>query len=108
MAFEWSVFPDDLFVATAVVVPRGSWLLLPIQRKAEYCLNIGGVKIAAPYRKFSSTVKIKPSLLFPNQDEYITYKPRHHNVVCATSQASDQAAHTRSLIRAFASRLNIL
>ena len=24
MAFEWSVFPDDLNVATAVVVPRGS------------------------------------------------------------------------------------
>ena len=29
-------------------------------------------------------------------------------VVCATSKASDQPAHTRSLIRAFASRLNIL
>ena len=29
-------------------------------------------------------------------------------VVCATSKASDQLAHTRSLIRAFASRLNIL
>ena len=35
-------------------------------------------------------------------------EPRHgisNNVVCATSKASDQAAHTRSLIRAFASRL---
>ena len=31
-----------------------------------------------------------------------------NNVVCATSEASDQPAHTRSLIRAFASRLNIL
>ena len=31
-----------------------------------------------------------------------------NNVVCATSKASDQPAHTRSLIRAFASRLNIL
>ena len=30
------------------------------------------------------------------------------NVVCATSKASDQPAHTRSLIRAFASRLSIL
>ena len=29
-------------------------------------------------------------------------------VVCAISKASDQPAHTRSLIRAFASRLNIL
>ena len=31
-----------------------------------------------------------------------------NNVVCATSKASDQPAHTHSLIRAFASRLNIL
>ena len=39
------------------------------------------------------------------------YEPRHeisNNVVGATSKASDQPAHTRSLIRAFASRLNIL
>ena len=31
-----------------------------------------------------------------------------NNVVCATSKASDQPAHSRSLISAFASRLNIL
>ena len=30
-----------------------------------------------------------------------------NNVVCATSKAADQPAHTHSLIRAFASRLNI-
>ena len=30
-----------------------------------------------------------------------------NNVVCATNKTSDQPAHTRSLIRAFASRLNI-
>ena len=30
------------------------------------------------------------------------------NVVCATSKASDQPAHMRSLIRDFASPLNIL
>ena len=30
------------------------------------------------------------------------------NVVCVTSKASDQPGHTRSLIRAFACRLNIL
>ena len=41
----------------------------------------------------------------------LIYEPRHeisNNVVCATSKGSDQPAHTRSLIRAFASRLNIL
>ena len=39
------------------------------------------------------------------------YEPLHeisNNVVCATTKASDQPAHMRSLIRAFASRLNIL
>ena len=39
------------------------------------------------------------------------YEPVHeisNNMVCATIKASDQPAHTRSLIRAFASRLSIL
>ena len=38
-------------------------------------------------------------------------EPQHeisNNVVCATGKPSDQPAHTRSLIRAFACRLNIL
>ena len=42
---------------------------------------------------------------------YDTFEPRHeisNNVVCVTSKVSDQPAHTHSLIRAFASRLNIL
>ena len=39
------------------------------------------------------------------------FETRHeisNNVVCATSKVSDKPAHTRSLIRAFASRLSIL
>ena len=39
------------------------------------------------------------------------FEPVHeisNNVVCATSKGSDQPAHTRSLIRVFASRLSIL
>ena len=39
-----------------------------------------------------------------------TFEPRHeisNNMVCATSIGSDQPANTRSLIRAFASRLKI-
>ena len=42
---------------------------------------------------------------------YMYNKPVHeisNNVVCATSKGSDQPAHTRSLIKAFASRLSIL
>ena len=45
--------------------------------------------------------------------ELLLFEPRqeisNNNVIlCATSKASDQPAHTRSLIRAFASCLNIL
>ena len=39
------------------------------------------------------------------------YEPQHefsNNVVCVTSKASDQPAHMRSLIIAFANRLNII
>ena len=38
-------------------------------------------------------------------------EPQHeisNNVVCAPNKCSDQPAHTKSLFRAFASRLNIL
>ena len=43
--------------------------------------------------------------------EQVLYEPVHeisNKVVCATSKASDQPVHTRSLIRAFASRLSNL
>ena len=43
-----------------------------------------------------------------NPGNFTIYEPRHeisNNVVCVTSKASDQPAHTRRLIRAFASRL---
>ena len=46
-----------------------------------------------------------------NDQINITFEPVHeisNKVVCATSKASDQPAHTRSLIRAFACRLSIL
>ena len=41
----------------------------------------------------------------------LKFEPQHeisNNVVCATSKGSDQPAHTHSLIRAFANRLNNL
>ena len=64
--------------------------------------------------KFQSTVALVLAIIGDNLIIYMhidTYEPRHvisNNVVCATSKASDQPAHTRSLIRAFASRLNII
>ena len=51
--------------------------------------------------------------MFTKDFRWIWYiiEPQHeisNNVVCATSKASDQSAHMRSLIRAFASLLNVL
>ena len=44
-------------------------------------------------------------------NQRLIYEPVHeisNNLVCAISKASDQPAHTRFLIRAFASHLSIL
>ena len=61
-------------------------------------------------RDYENLAKIS-SKQFADIWSKISFEPVHEistNVVCATSQASDQPAHTRSLIRAFARRLNIL
>ena len=54
---------------------------------------------------------LKYDAFHDSKNLYLYNEPVHeitNNVVCATSKASDQPAHTRSLIRAFASRLSIL
>ena len=67
--------------------------------------------------KLKKKIALPKILLFPTEKCYFlhistkTFEPVHeisNNVVCATSKASDQLAHTRSLIRAFTSRLSIL
>ena len=48
--------------------------------------------------------------IFVNNYSQITIELRHeisNNMVCGTRKVSHQAAHTHSLIRAFASHLNI-
>ena len=47
-------------------------------------------------------------LCFANERITVPVHEISNNVAYATSKASDQPAHTRSLIRAFASRLSIL
>ena len=47
------------------------------------------------------TAKVRSALVEPGHEI-------SNNVVCATSKASDQPAHMHSLIRAFASHLNII
>ena len=52
-----------------------------------------------------------PQFINPGKRNLIIFEPRleiSYNAVCATSKGSDQPAHTRSLITAFACRLIIL
>ena len=68
------------------------------------------------FKKFKKDLKktvknISEELETLSRTHSIIIEPLHeisNNVVYATSKVSDQPAHTRSLIRAFASRLNIL
>ena len=65
------------------------------------------MKLAMPIM----SVKFAGSNLSAVANAIDIYEPVHeisNNVVCATSKASDQPAHKRSLIRAFANRLSIL
>ena len=57
------------------------------------------------------SAKICDPLKFIIDIHYNIIEPVHeisNNVVCATSKASDQPAHARRLIIAFASRLSVL
>ena len=66
------------------------------------------IRFVSVYIKLSFLIKIKHALKVFG---IILFEPVYgifNNVVCGTSKASDQPAHTRSLIRAFACCLNIL
>ena len=57
----------------------------------------------------SEIISCDPSMYTMDHPYLIVYEPVHeisNNVICATSKVSDQPAHTRSLIRAFASNLS--
>ena len=62
------------------------------------------------HAKYNLSAKCQISLTGYNTKRQ-NFEPQHeisNNVVCATSKASDQPAHMRSLIRAIASGLHIL
>ena len=71
----------------------------------------GKIEDSFVFKKVKISEKPKSSIFLGIVSKQRLYEQRHeisNNVVCATSKGSDQHAHTRSLIRAFASRLNIL
>ena len=75
--------------------------LVPVEFQRNQPETVGGVAYTR-YLLLLKEGRKKPNTI---------YEPRHeisNNVVCATNKVSDQPAHMRSLIRAFASRMNIL
>ena len=68
-------------------------------------------RLASRHQVCVYVIKIFYSRSLFSPAKFKGYEPRHeisNNVVCATCKGSDQPAHTRSLIRAFAHRLNVL
>ena len=56
------------------------------------------------------SLNLNPCIVYQHSQGSNSYEPVHEisNMVCTTIKASDQPAHTRSLIRAFAICLSIL
>ena len=81
--------------------------------EASSSVVLNGVKNCYGQHLFSFFIDLNSDLTPGYQHSPLlkTYEPWHeisNNVVCTTSKGSDQPAHMRSLIKAFASRLNIL
>ena len=79
---------------------------------AQYYIFSCFITILIAYKLYTSAHCCWIKEVFFIYQLYINkYEPRHkisNNVVCAASKASDQPGHMPCLIRAFASRLNIL
>ena len=92
--------------------------MTPVENSAVSDLGLQYLHMSSQRDAKLMWVKVKGSYyvlfecpLYSCTSRLIKIEPVHeisNNVVCATSKASDQPAHTRSLIRVFANRLSIL
>ena len=95
MQFEIAITVDPNQIGTSRIVWSGSTL----------------IATTLVFYEWLFILYIRSNFLNTTLQIEVLYEPVHeisNNVVWATSKASDQPAHTRSLIRAFASRLSIL
>ena len=75
------------------------------------CLNTQPNGLMFSFLRTQQMLMHEKTCVIPIFTDVLPNEPVHeisNNVVCATSKASDQPAHTGSLVRAFASRLSIL
>ena len=99
--FSSQIMQEIWFTGTYCSVKRQKYLF------DKSCILILDFLCVSRYPLLLWTVVVS-LLALKNSDQN---EPRHeisNNEVCATSKASDQPAHTRSLTRAFDSRLNII
>ena len=85
-------------------------ILDTIQPLLDIREHLSDILVSEPSMEFDVMIYAS-SLLYTNLQVRFTFEPRHgisNNVVCATSKGSGQPERTCSLIRAFASGLNIL
>ena len=104
------------FVTNVILLQNGAvsvfkGCVIPLKNSVSYSVTACVRVCVLVYILLNDVSVLKfTSMLKRGNFNYI-YEPRHeisNSVVCATSKGSDQPAHTRSLIRAFASRLDIL
>ena len=110
---------DQILTITLFMVKLSHLILLGPNKTAHiifkmYDGNVSVQKLPLVYTSKIIKNKVYTALVVFTCIDVIISEPWYgisNNVVCATSKASDQPAHTSctcSLIRAFASRLNIL
>ena len=103
MLMENSDISEYVLMCTSYI---SKYMLIPIPYISKYEVKLNQNSYISNSNSFPSF-----KLMCKGDSKTFKYEPRHEissNVVCVTSKASDQPAHRRSLIRAFASRLNIL
>ena len=106
------VYNCFMFCYTLVYVPSSFAIILMGKSESVALLNLSSWCLMIAVWLFLALPLVCLQfviVIFP-EHTHLPFEPPHeisNNVVCATSKASDQPAHKRSLIRAFAGRLNI-
>ena len=105
-----------LYVHSSIaIILMGKRELIALLNLSSWCLvMVERLFLAVPRGCLQFVIVVFPDhthLLFfiLPMDLEIIIEPRHefsNNMVCATNKGSDQPVHTRSLIRAYARRLN--
>ena len=112
---EFKVLPNLIRLLCCPLLAVGSWNFIiepwhEISNNVVLCARSSGSLLvqACPGKSVVRWTDHPAMTIAVDLGRKATKQTKTNNVVCAPNKASDQPAHTRSLIRAFAIRLNIL